>query len=142
MAEAKQGDTVKVHYTGKLNDGTVFGSSVDREPLQLTIGNGQVIPDVEQAVVGMNPGESKTVKVLPEQAYGLYQEEMVVEVDRNQLPSDLELEVGKQLQVRQQDGQKAVVTVVDVSESSVKLDANHPLAGEELTFDLQLVEII
>ncbi|MHC4458812.1 MAG: FKBP-type peptidyl-prolyl cis-trans isomerase, partial [Planctomycetota bacterium] len=97
MAEAKQGDTVKVHYTGKLNDGTVFGSSVDREPLQLTIGNGQVIPDVEQAVVGMNPGESKTVKVLPEQAYGLYQEEMVVEVDRNQLPSDLELEVGKQL---------------------------------------------
>jgi FKBP-type peptidyl-prolyl cis-trans isomerase 2 len=142
MAEAKQGDTVKVHYTGKLNDGTVFGSSVDREPLQLTIGNGQVIPDVEQAVVGMNPGESKTVKVLPEQAYGLYQEEMVVEVDRNQLPSDLELEFGKQLQVRQQDGQKAVVTVVDVSESSVKLDANHPLAGEELTFDLQLVEII
>jgi FKBP-type peptidyl-prolyl cis-trans isomerase 2 len=142
MAEAKQGDTVKVHYTGKLNDGTVFGSSVDSEPLQLTIGNGQVIPDVEQAVVGMNPGESKTVKVLPEQAYGLYQEEMVVEVDRNQLPSDLELEVGKQLQVHQQDGQKAVVTVVDVSESSVKLDANHPLAGEELTFDLQLVEII
>lgn len=142
MAEAKQGDTVKVHYTGKLNDGTVFGSSVDREPLQLTIGKGQVIQDVEQAVVGMNLGESKTVKVPPEQAYGLYREEMVVEVDRNQIPSDLELEVGKQLQVRQQDGQKAVVTVVDISESSVKLDANHPLAGEELTFDLQLVEII
>ena len=142
MAGAKQGDTVKVHYTAKLNDGMVFGSSVDREPLQLTIGKGQVIPGVEQAVVGMNPGESKTFKIPPEQAYGLYREEMVVEVGRNQLPSDLELEVGKQLKMRQQDGQKTVVTVVDVSDSSVKLDANHPLAGEELTFDLQLVEII
>jgi FKBP-type peptidyl-prolyl cis-trans isomerase 2 len=142
MAEAKQGDTIKVHYTGKLNDGTVFGTSVDRDPLQITIGEGQIVPGIEQAIVGMNPGESKTVKLQPDEAYGPHRDELVMDVDKSQFPSNLEPEVGKQFQVRQPDGQTRVVTVADVSESSVKLDANHPLAGKELTFELQLVEIV
>ncbi len=142
MAEAKHGDTVKVHYTGKLEDGTVFDTSVDHDPLQFTIGEGQIIPGFEQAVVGMNPGESKTIKVTADDAYGLHHEEMVLVVDRNQLPADLNPEVGQQLQSRQPDGQTIVVTVTDVSESSVTLDANHPLAGKDLTFEIQLVEIV
>ncbi|MCW3129649.1 MAG: peptidylprolyl isomerase [Methanophagales archaeon] len=142
MAQAKPGDTVKVHYTGKLEDGTVFDTSADRDPLQFTIGEGQIIPGFEQAVVGMNPGESKTIKVLTNDAYGPHREDMVLVVDRNQLPVDLIPEVGQQLQSRQPDGQIIVVTVIAVSESTVTVDANHPLAGKDLTFDIQLVEIV
>ena len=142
MAQAKPGDTVKVHYTGKLEDGTVFDTSTDRDPLQFTIGERKIIPGFEQAVVGMNPGESKTIKVPMDEAYGPHREEMVMVVDRNQLPVDLIPEVGQQLQSRQPDGQTMVVTVIGVSESSVTVDANHPLAGKDLTFDIQLVEIV
>ncbi len=142
MAQAKPGDTVKVHYTGKLEDGTVFDTSANRDPLQFTIGEGQIIPGFEQAVVGMNPGESKTIKILTDDAYGPHREEMVLVIDRNQLPVDLIPEVGQQLQSRQPDGQIIVVTVIAVSESSVTVDANHPLAGKDLTFDIQLVEIV
>ncbi|MGB2728247.1 MAG: peptidylprolyl isomerase [Halobacteriota archaeon] len=142
MAQAKHGDTVKVHYTGKLEDGTVFDTSVDRDPLQFTIGEGQIIPGFEQAVLGMNPGESKTIRIPTDEAYGTRREEMVMMVDRNQLPADLNPEVGQQLQSRQPDGQTIVVTVTEVSESSVTVDANHPLAGKDLTFDIQLVEVV
>jgi peptidylprolyl isomerase len=142
MARAKPGDTVKVHYTGKLEDGTVFDTSTDSDPLQFTIGDGQIIPGFEQAVVGMNSGESKTIKVPVDEAYGPHREEMVLVVDRNQLPADLIPEVGQQLQSRQPDGQTIVVTVTDISESSVTVDANHPLAGKDLTFDIQLIEIV
>ncbi|HID96064.1 MAG TPA: peptidylprolyl isomerase [Candidatus Latescibacteria bacterium] len=142
MAQAKNGDTVKVHYTGKLEDGTVFDTSINRDPLQFTIGGGQLIPGFEQAVVGMNPGESKTAKVPADKAYGPHLEEMVLVVDRNQFPVDLKPEVGQQLQSRQPDGRTFVVTVTDVSESSVTLDANHPLAGKDLIFDIQLIEIV
>lgn len=142
MAQAKPGDTVKVHYTGKLEDGTVFDTSTDRDPLQFTIGEQKIIPGFEQAVVGMNPGESKTIKVPMDEAYGPHREEMVMVVDRNQLPVDLIPEVGQQLQSRQPDGQTMVVTVIGVSESSVTVDANHPLAGKDLTFDILLVEIV
>ncbi len=142
MAQAKNGDTVKVHYTGKLEDGTVFDTSINRDPLQFTIGEGQIIPGFEQAIVGMNPGESKTTKVQADKAYGQHLKEMVVVVDRNQFPVDLKPEVGQRLQTRQADGRAIVVTVTDVSESSVTLDANHPLAGEDLTFDIQLLEIV
>lgn len=142
MAEAKTGDTVKVHFTGKLDDGTVFGSSIDNEPLEFTIGEDEIIQGFEQAVVGMSPGESKTATVLADQAYGPHNEEMVLVVDRNQIPEHLKPEVGQQLEVRQADDQTIVVTVTDVSEESVTLDANHPLAGEDLFFDIQLVEII
>ncbi|KPJ66457.1 MAG: peptidylprolyl isomerase [Syntrophobacter sp. DG_60] len=142
MAQAKNGDTVKVHYTGKLEDGTVFDTSINRDPLQFTIGEGQIIPGFEQAIVGMNPGESKTTKVPADKAYGQHLKEMIVVVDRNQFPVDLKPEVGQRLQTRQANGRAIVVTVTDVSESSVTLDANHPLAGEDLTFDIQLLEIV
>ncbi len=142
MVQAQRGDTVQVHYTGKLEDGTVFDTSTNRDPLQFTIGEGQIIPGFEQAVVGMNPGESKTVTIPMEQAYGPHREEMVLEVDRKQFPEHLNPEVGQQLQVRQQNGQTMIVTVVEVSDTNVTLDANHPLAGEDLTFDIHLVGIV
>ncbi len=140
-AQAEDGDTVKVHYTGKLEDGTVFDTSIGGDPLQFTIGDGQLIPGFEQAVVGMRPGESKTVKIPADDAYGPYHEELVIVIDRDQFPEDLQPEIGQQLQIRQADGQIIPVTVIDVSESSVTLDANHPLAGKDLTFDIELVEI-
>ena len=142
MAQAKTGDTVKVHYTGKLDDGTVFDTSADREPLQFTVGEGQIIPDFEQAIVGMNPGESKTIQIPSDKAYGPHHEEMVMVVDRNEFPKDLEPKVDQRLQVRQSDGQVFAVTVTAVSESKVTLDGNHPLAGKDLTFDIQLSEIV
>ena len=141
MVQAKPGDTVKIHYTGKLDDGTVFDSSVNREPLEFTLSGGQVIPGFDEAVLGMSPGESKTQKIPMDQAYGPHREEMVLEISRQQIPSELEPEVGQQLQVQQENGQTIPVFVTEVTESNVTLDANHPLAGEDLTFDIQLVEI-
>jgi peptidylprolyl isomerase len=141
MRPTKYGDTVKVHYTGKLEDGTVFDSSNDRDPLQFTIGKGQVIRGFEQAIVGMNLAESKTVTIPMDKAYGAHREEMVMAVGRNKFPEDMQLEVGQQLQIRLEDGQLISVMVTEVTESSVTLDANHPLAGKDLTFDIHLVEI-
>ena len=141
MVQAKPGDTVKIHYTGKLDDGTVFDSSVNREPLEFTLSGGQVIPGFDEAVLGMSPGESKTQKIPMDQAYGPHRDEMVLEISRQQIPPDLEPEVGQQLQVQQENGQTIPVFVTEVTESKVTLDANHPLAGEDLTFDIQLVEI-
>lgn len=141
MAQAQKGDTVNVQYTGKLDDGTVFDTSENREPLRFEIGGGQIIPDFEEAVVGMAPGERKTIQIPAEKAYGPHRDDMVVSVPRDQVPGDIELEVGEHLQVSQPDGGTAIVTVADVSEEAVILDANHPLAGEDLTFDIELVEI-
>jgi peptidylprolyl isomerase len=141
MAQAKTGDTVKVHYTGKLDDDTIFDSSEGREPLQFTIGEGRLIPDFEQAVVGMEPGETKTIQIPPDRAYGPHQEEMVMVVDRQDIPEELKPEVNQRMQVQQADGQVFIVTVTSVSESSVTLDGNHPLAGKDLTFNIQLAEI-
>jgi peptidylprolyl isomerase len=141
MVQAKQGDTVKVHYTGKLEDGTVFDSSVNREPLEFSIGTGSLIPGFEKAVIGMAPGESKTERIEAEQAYGQHREDMVLVVDRQQMPEDMQVGVGQQLQIRQQTGQTIPVIVTDVSDAQITLDANHPLAGENLTFDIQLLEI-
>ncbi len=141
MAQAKNGDTVTVHYTGKLEDGTVFDSSVDRDPLQFTLGEGLLIPGFEQAVLGMSPGELKTAEVSADQAYGPHREEMVVEIDRQEFPPHFQLEVGQQLQIPQSDGRMTRLIVTDISEQMVTLDANHPLAGRELTFDIHLLEI-
>ena len=141
MVQAKPGDTVKIHYIGKLDDGTVFDSSANREPLEFTLNEGQVIPGFDQAVMGMSPGESKTEKIPMDQAYGPRIPEMVIEVNRQQMPPDLEPEGGQQLQLQQANGQTIPVLVTEVTESKVTLDANHPLAGEDLTFDIQLVEI-
>ncbi|MBD2021198.1 peptidylprolyl isomerase [Leptolyngbya sp. FACHB-36] len=142
MSQAKQGDTVKVHYTGKLDDGTVFDSSTSGDPLQFTIGEGMIIPGFEQAVLGMAPGDSKTELIPTDQAYGPHQEEMVVVIDRQQMPAEIEPEIGQQLQIQQPTGQVIPVIITDVSGSAVTLDANHPLAGEDLTFDIELVEIV
>jgi peptidylprolyl isomerase len=142
MAQAKSGDTVRVHYTGKLSDGSVFDTSTDSDPMEYKIGEGQLITGFEEAVIGMTPGDAKTTVIAAEDAYGPYRQEMVIEVARNQLPSHLKLEVGQALQSVQQDGQVIRFVVSDLSESRVTLDANHPLAGEELTFDIKLVDIV
>ncbi len=139
--QAKTGDTVKVHYTGKLADNNIFDTSTNREPLQFTIGQGQLIPDFEQSVIGMKPGDSKTVQIPSDRAYGPHNKEMVMVVDRSEFPEDLEPKVNQMFQVRQSDGQVLPVTVTDVSESKVTLDGNHPLAGKDLTFDIQLTDI-
>ena len=142
MAQAKHGDTVKVHYTGKLEDGTVvFDSSENREPLQFTIGEGKIIPGLERAVVGMSPGESKTEKIPADQAFGPYREKLILEVDRQQIPADVKLKVGKRLQFRLANDQATQALVTDVSESTVTLDANHPLARTDLIFNIRLLEI-
>ncbi len=141
MTEAKNGDTVKVHYTGKLNDGDVFDSSEGGEPLEFTLGGGQVISGFEEAVLGMSLGESKTVEIPADKAYGERVDDLVVQIDRKEMPSDMDCEVGQKLRVDGSDGPAAVVTVLEVTEAAVTVDGNHPLAGEDLTFDIQLVEI-
>jgi peptidylprolyl isomerase len=149
MAQAKTGDKVTVHYTGRLEGGEVFDSSECREddcgcesgPLVFTIGEGNVIPGFEQAIIGMSPGDTRTVVIPVDQAYGERIDDMVAVVDRKEIPPDLILEVGNQLEVTQQDGSAFPVIITEVTESNVTLDANHPLAGKELTFDLRLVEI-
>lgn len=141
MATAKQGDTVHVHYTGTLEDGTEFDSSRDREPLVFTLGEGQVIAGFDEAVLGMQSGETKRVTIPADEAYGQYEDDLVFEVDRTQLPANFAPTLGEQYQMEQASGQTMVVTVSDVSNDSVTLDANHPLAGYDLTFDLELVSI-
>ncbi|MFQ5602736.1 MAG: peptidylprolyl isomerase [bacterium] len=142
MSKATQGDTVVVHYTGKLEDGSIFDSSIEREPLQFTIGDGQLIPGFEQGIIGMAPGESKSITIPPESAYGEHNAELVWEIDKKELPDGLNAEIGQKLQSVQNDGKKIIMTVMGVSDSSVTLDANHPLAGKELIFDIQLMEIV
>lgn len=139
---AKAGDTVKVHYTGTLEDGTVFDTSAEGEPLEFTIGEGMIIPGFEEAVVGMHVEDSKTVDIPAEEAYGPRDEDLVEEVSRDELPEDLEPEVGQQLQSMQEDGSVAMVTVIDVTDTAITIDLNHPLAGEDLTFEIELVEIV
>lgn len=138
---AEQGDTVTVHYTGRLEDGTVFDSSEGKDPLEFTVGEGRLIPGFEQGVLGMEPGQSKTVNIPSEDAYGPYDPELVTEVERSELPADLELEVGMQLQGSQPDGRVAIFTVKDFTNSTVTLDANHRLAGKDLIFDIEVVEV-
>lgn len=141
MATANQGDIVDVHYTGHLEDGTVFDSSRERQPLRFTIGEGQVIPGFEQAVIGMEPGDSRKQKLEPEQAYGSRREDMVMEVERDQMPDDLDPEVGRQLQLRLQNDQTVPVVITEVADETVTIDANHPLAGKTLIFDIELIDI-
>lgn len=142
MEEARSGDTVRVNYTGKLEDETVFQTSMDREPLEFTIGQERVIPAFENAVIGMKPGDGKTVKVSAEEGFGPYREELVRTIERSQFPADIEPEVGQRLNLSEPGGHEIVVTVTDFSEAAVTLDANHPLAGENLVFDIELVEIV
>ncbi len=145
MAQAQNGDTVKVHCTGKLEDGSVFSGSSNQGPMQFKLGGGRIMPcfeEFEEAVVGMSPGESKSVTIPPEQGFGRHHDQMVQVIDRKQLPQDLKPEIGQQLEVRRSDGQAMLVTVTDSSDATVTLDSNHPLAGKALTFDIKLIEII
>ena len=141
MTQAKTGDTVTVHYTGRLDDGTVFDTSIGRNPLTFKIGDGQLIPDFEEAVVGMSPEEAKTITIPSDKAYGPHRAEMILEVEKKLFPEDLEPRLEQQLQVSQPDGRDFVARVTDISETAVTLDANHPLADKDLTFDIQLTEV-
>jgi peptidylprolyl isomerase len=142
MAQAKKGDTVKVHYTGTLDDGTMFDTSAEREPLKFTVGGGEVIAGFDTAVIEMSIGDKKVTVIPAGEAYGEHSKDLVTDVDRERFPADMELEIGQQLQVGLQDGNQAVVMIVDLSDTSVTLDANHPLAGQQLTFEIELVEIL
>ena len=139
MKNAENGDTVKVHYTGRLADGQTFDSSVGRDPLEFQLGAQNVIPGFEKATLGLSVGESRTVTIPCKEAYGETRPELVQTVPRSDIPPEIELKEGMQLQTG--GPQPQVLTVVELSEDSVKLDANHPLAGKDLTFDIQLVEI-
>ena len=142
MSNAKSGDTVKVHYTGKLEDGTVFDSSEGKNPLEFTIAAGEVISGFEEAIVGMEVGETKTITVPSDKAYGPHKEDMVIVIELDKFPENIQPKVGQYLEVNQTNGQKFLVEVTDISEDKVTLDANHPLAGKDLTFEIQLVEIV
>jgi FKBP-type peptidyl-prolyl cis-trans isomerase 2 len=142
MSAAKAGDTVQLHYTGKLEDGSTFDSSAKREPLEVTLGQNRVIPGFEEAIIGMLPGDEKTVKVPPEKAYGDRREDLVVDFERSRVPSEVDVQLGKSLNLQTQSGQSVAAQVIDVNDDVIKLDANHPLAGQDLTFDIQLLAII
>jgi peptidylprolyl isomerase len=150
MAQAKEGDRVKVHYTGSLDDGSVFDSSECGEdecgcghgPMEFTIGAGEVIPGFDAGVVGLSVGDAKTIHIPVEEAYGERIEEMVAEVPREDLPPDVTPEVGQQLEVTQEDGQIFQVLVTEVNDKTITIDANHPLAGQALNFDIRLIEIL
>lgn len=139
--QAKKGDTVHVHYKGTLDDGSVFDSSEDGDPISFTLGDGNVIPGFENAIEGMSIGDKKTSRMEPSDAYGEHRDELVFTVPRDQMPEGTEVEVGDMLQVGFPDGSSSAVQVAEVGEDSVKLDANHPLAGQALTFELELVRI-
>lgn len=141
MSTVEEGNTVKVHYTGKLKDGQVFDTSEEREPIEFEIGAGQMIPGFEKAVVGMEKDESKTVEIESDEAYGDVNDELFLEVPKSELPDNIDPEVGMQLQVQQQEGQQIPVQITEVKDSSITLDANHPLAGKDLVFDIKVVDI-
>jgi len=142
MANVKLGDSVKVHYTGKLKDGFIFDTTEKSEPIAFKWGEGKIITGFEEALVGMAPGDKKTIEIVSEKAYGPHRKELVAAVEKKNFPEDLELEVGRQLKVKQPDGSEIVVMVIDIAEENVTLDANHPLAGKDLIFDIELVEIV
>ena len=141
MSQAKKNDTVKVHYTGTLTDGTVFDSSREAEPLEFTIGGGDLIKGFDEAIPGMAIGEIKSVNIPAEEAYGAPNEEMVFQVERTQFAEDMNPEVGQQFQIDTPDGQQMVVAITAIEGDQITLDANHPLAGQDLTFELELMEI-
>ncbi|MDA1070229.1 MAG: peptidylprolyl isomerase [Proteobacteria bacterium] len=141
MTTAKQGDTVRIHYTGTLDDGKTFDSSEGNEPLEFKLGARQVIAGFENAVEGMAPGEEKTVSIEPAEAYGERDENLVQTVERDRFPADAQIDIGTQFQASTQNG-PVVVTVVEMNDDDVTIDANHMLAGQRLTFALRLVEVV
>jgi FKBP-type peptidyl-prolyl cis-trans isomerase 2 len=141
MSQAKNGDTVKVHFTGRLENGEVFSKSEVEAPIEVTLGNEELLPGFERGIVGMGIGEKKTITVPPEEAYGPVKEDLMVEIDKSNLPEHLTPTIGERLRIQQSDGDDIHVIISDMTETTVTLDANHPLAGATLFFDLELVEI-
>jgi len=142
MSTAKSGDKVRLHYTGKLDDGSVFDSSNGQAPLEFVVGSGQVIPGLDKEIPGMQVGETKTVKVPCDEAYGQHDPSARQSVPREAIPADIPLTPGAQLQAQAEGNQIIAVTVVSADETEVILDANHPLAGKDLTFEIELVELV
>jgi len=142
MSEAKSGDTVRIHYTGTLADGTTFDSSEGRDPLEFTLGGGQIIPGLEREIFGMKVGDRKTVTAVADEAYGQPDPAAMQEVPRSSIPAEIELTVGGQLQAVTQDGRQISVTVAALTDDTVTMDANHPLAGKDLVFHVELMEIV
>lgn len=142
MLQAKMNDKVRVHYSGTLADGSVFDSSLEREPFEFTIGQGMVIPGFENGIIGMHVGDTKTISIASEDAYGPYREELVGIIDMSRMPEDIKLEIGMVLQMHSPDGGITNVTVKDISDEGVTLDLNHPLAGKDLIFEIKLMEVI
>lgn len=142
MTQAKDGDKVKVNYKGKFKEGEVFDSSEGREPLEFQLGTGQLIPGFEKTVIGMAAGETRTVDIPSDQAYGPHREELTQKVPRQQFPEDLEFQVGQRFQIGKDEENPMTVEVTDLSDSTVTLDGNHPLAGKDLVFEIELVEIM
>jgi len=141
MSKVKADDLVRVHYTGKLSDGQVFDSSVDREPLEVKLGQGSLIPGFEKGLLDMEPNEKKTIVIAKEEAYGEKQKELFQTVQKSDLPQDMEPKVDMALMATNADGSERQLRVAEVNENDIVVDANHPLAGEDLTFELELVEI-
>jgi len=141
MTAAKNGDSVKIHYTGTLDDGTTFDSSVGHDPLEFTLGSDQVIVGFDEAVTGMQPGDKKNVTIPADKAYGQRNEEMVITAPRDQVPPEINPELGQQLQMEGPDQQMLIVQVTEITDEHVVLDANPPLAGKDLIFDIELVSI-
>lgn len=142
MTNAKTGDRVKVHYTGKLNDGNIFDSSVGRDPLEFTIGENQVLPKFEDSVEGMEVGDKTKIQIPAEEAYGVRQENLVVQIPKQNLPSELTPEVGMRLQTQTKEGEVMIVKITDIGDNDITIDANHELADKDLHFEIELVEII
>jgi len=142
MTKAKTGDRVKVNFEGYLEDGEVFGSTMDDEPFEFTIGEKNMLPGFENSVIGMEKGDTKTITLPPEEAYGLHKKELVTVMERSGFPEEIQLELGKRLRVRTQDGNYTVVTIKDFTEDRIVLDENDPLAGKTLTFKIELIEIL
>jgi FKBP-type peptidyl-prolyl cis-trans isomerase 2 len=142
MAEAKTGDLIRAHYTIKLEDGTVFDSSLEREPLLFSIGKGDVIPGFENTVTGMKEGETKTVSIPPKDAYGNYVDNLVFVLKRSDLPPDIEPKLGVMLHGQSESGESISGTIKEIKEKTITLDVNHPLAGKTLIFEIKLLEII
>ena len=141
MSQVKENDTVKVHYTGKLSNGQVFDSSLEREPLEVTLGQGMLIPGFEKGIMTMELNEKKTINIPVAEAYGDVQQELLYEVKKEQLPQDMAPEVGMGLASKGEDGREVQFRIAEVKENHIVVDANHPLAGHDLTFDLELIEI-
>lgn len=142
MAQAKVGDKVRIHYEGSLEDGTVFDSTLEKEPFEFTLGQERIIPGFENAITGMNEGETKTVLISPEDAYGQYREELVAIIEKSQIPPNIDPRIGMMLQARSQEGAITNLTITEITENTVTLDGNHPLAGKSLNFEIELLEIV